>query len=322
MGAALRADISGMESMPPPRQVPPTTQGRTVEAPTAPRPQRPSRLILLGVGIAAVLATAMALTLVGGDSENPVSPIARAAERTAAYPGARFSFEGWAAYPELGAEMTMSGGGEFNGEEDRARVSVDASMSGAPVALPDLSTTVVMDGLTMYMSSPAFGSQLPDGASWIKVSPGEEMEEAAALGQGNPADELDALRAVSSDITEVGPERVRGVVTTHYEGTLDHQLHADLLREEGLDEAADEIEEVAEETGSMTPVDVWVDAKHRIRRLDMATGMPSEPQLGSAEMHMTMEIYDFGIKPRIDLPAAGDVFDASELGETFFEGSA
>jgi hypothetical protein len=292
-----------------------------VSSPVAADPRRPGRFALLGVALAAVVATIVVLTLITGGEETgtPLSPIAQAAERTANYPGARMAMRGIAEYPDSGMRMTMTGGGVFNGESNRARIELAAHMDGAPPGFQDFELVMVGEGMTMYMSSPLFTGELPDGKAWMKVEVGsEELEEAQALGQGDPRQQLDALRAVSGDVATVGQERVRGASTVHYTATLDYRRYADLLRDEGLDEAAEEIEQATEVTGDTMPVEVWIDEQGRVRRFDQVVSMAS-PGVPESHLRMSVEIYDFGIRPQIELPPEDHVFDATELAEQALE---
>jgi len=295
-----------------------------VSSPVAPAPpgrRNPGRFTLLAVALVAVVGTIVVLTLIAGEDEKgtPLSPIAQAAERTAKFPGARIAMRGIAEYPGTGMRMTMTGGGVFNGESNRARIEVVAHMDGAPPGVQDFELVMLGEGLTMYMSSPLFTAELPDGKAWMKVEVGsDELEEAQALGQGDPRQQLDALRAVSGDVATIGRERVRGASTVHYAATLDYRRYADLLREEGLDEAAEEIERATEATGATMPVEVWIDEQGRVRRFDQVTAMES-PGLPESDLRMSIEIYDFGIKPEIYLPPDDQVFDATELAEQALE---
>ena len=125
---------------------------------------------------------------------------------------------------------------------------------------------------------------------------------------------LQQLQSVGPGAQVVGTERVRGVRTTRYSGTIDTQLEADELRDAGNDEAA----ALVEASGSPT-VDVWVDRRHLVRRMSMTlpVGIPGQPP---AQMAMTFDVYDFGAAPAIDLPPSGEVFDATELSKGILEG--
>ncbi len=299
-----------MSSIPPPGFPPPDQPvQRASPAPPPARPDR-NRLKLLIAGAVAVTAGFVAYTLFLGPDEGPegLNPIAQAAERTAAIPGSRMSMTADASFPQLGARMVMSGSGVTNGRTDRGRIEMNGHYEGGPAQLPDFSMVGVNEGYTMYMSSSLFSAALPAGKSWIKLESTSEEIEQASFSNVDPTQQLDSLRGVTDDFTTVGPERVRGVVTTHYQATIDYRLYADALREEGLDDAAEQVESTLDGIES-SPVDVWIDDEQRIRRMDLSIAMPE----GAGEMTVSLEVYDFGISPRIDLPSASEVIDAQEL---------
>ena len=180
------------------------------------------------------------------------------------------------------------------------------------------SMSAVQDGSVVYMNSPLFAGQLPNGASWMKLDfsglAGAAALSAQSTGDLDARQMLQQLQSVAPGAQVVGTERVRGVRTTRYSGTIDPQLEADELRDAGNDEAA----ALVEASGSPT-VDVWVDRKHLVRRMSMTipVGIPGQPP---AQMAMTFDVYDFGAAPAIDLPPSGDVFDATELSKGILDG--
>lgn len=274
------------------------------------RSHRP-RLLLVGVALLAVLATALILTLDGGSSgRNAFAPIAEAAERTANFPGARFAGAGHTSTPQF--DMTMSFTGEYNGASDRSTMRMETEAPGLPAAAEAMNPMIgVQDGLTIYMSAPAFAAGLPDGKSWMKIDYSEFAE-----GQPSATDArgmLEQLRAVG-EARKLGRERVRGTSTIHYAATLDPELQAEQARDMGDELSA----EVIETQGGTTAVDVWVDDRDLIRRLAMT--VPFDLVAGEgAEMRMTVDYFDFGIEPQIDLPPEDDVFDATKLGRSLLE---
>ena len=287
---------------------------RVSPAPPPARPDR-NRLKLLVAGAAAVTAGFVAYTVFLGPDDGPdaLNPIAQAAEQTAAQKGSRIEMTATISYPQSGVEMTMNGGGVANGETQRARIDLRGDVSGGPPALSDFSFSGISDGLTMYMSSPLYAGALPAGKSWIRLEPTEEMED-SSLSQVDPGQQLDSLRAVSDQVAIVGPERVRGVVTTHYQATLDYDRYADILRDEGADHAADQMEQAAEMIGDI-PVDAWIDETQRLRRMDLNFSDPS------GSMTMSMEMFDFGIEPDIKLPPESQVYDGSQIAESILQGA-
>ncbi len=264
----------------------PAAQPAAAEAGVA---QRWRRLIWLGAALAGVLAAIVITSLRGGDAGvTPLSPIAAAAERTAAVTGANVA--GTGALSVDGRTMTMQFSGQLNGHTNRSTMRMDFVSAAAPAgALAQLSPMLIVgDGTSAYVSAPIFANQLPGGESWMKIDYGAlDVEQAQDEGVPNAKEMLDQLQEIGSDVAIVGREQVRGVATTHYTAAL-------------------------EKDGQTSTVGVWVDRRNYVRRVAMT--VPFNVVGGpNAQMAMQMDFYDFGIEPRIDLPAEGDVFDATEL---------
>ena len=291
----------------------------------APPPEAPERgrniptPLLVIVGAALIAAIGLLLTMPGGSSTSstPLSPIAKAAERTAQVSGGRFGGTGTGTFP--GGSMTMDFEGVYSGTDDRSRVDMSAQLSGA--ASTSMSISAIQDGLVSYMASPLFGDVLPNGAHWMKIDlsefGAESPETAGSSGAVDGRQVLDSLSAVSGDARAVATERVRGVRTTKYAATIDPTLQAQQLRDAGADDA------IADAIGRAGPsaVTVWIDAKGMVRRTDlsMPLAIPGQP---SAGMSMSFEYYDFGIAPDIQVPIESDTFDATELTQLALESSS
>ena len=80
---------------------------------------------------------------------------------------------------------------------------------------------------------------------------------------GNPADLATVLEALTDDVRVVGPETVDGVPTIHFRGGVD--LAGLAVAAPDLQGATDRLR--AELSLAAVPVDVWVDASGRLRRV-------------------------------------------------------
>jgi hypothetical protein len=163
--------------------------------------------------------------------------------------------------------------------------------------------------MVLYMRSDAFGDALPGGAEWMKIDLSED------IGAEQPMDVrqwLGVLRS-SHDLESLGSETIRGIPTTHYRATIDQSAEVDRLREEGQDRAADALETLiaANEGADTTEVEVWVGGR-TVHRFRMTLPFSFMAPAGST-MQMTVDLFDFGVEPDIDLPDEGDVFDATDL---------
>jgi hypothetical protein len=196
--------------------------------------------------------------------------------------------------------------------DDRTRATLTVLPPGSDESFQ---VNMVMEGTTMYMNSRRFGS-LPDGAEWMKL----DLEFAQGPESPVPANpdamgELELLEAVSDDIKKLGREKIRGVETTHYSGTIAVATQADRLREVG----ADELAERSEKEGSATAVEAWVDDRGLMRRMKMVQSSPQVEGEGTTTMDMRMDFFDFGIEPVIEVPDSDEVFDATSLAEEGLE---
>jgi hypothetical protein len=222
-------------------------------------------------------------------------------------PGVRVSGTGSVTGP--GVTMQMRFSGEFSGVDDVSTMQADLQTNVASPAVDQLSPMVVVqDGLTMYMTAPIFAGQLPDGKSWMKLDLSEIVslpEEQAGTPDARAM--LEQLQA-AGDVTEVGKERIRGVKATRYNTTVDSAQAAAEARAQGDDLAA----QIIEQSPGISTSDVWVDRRGYVIR--MATEVPFSMAGGAgAQMSMTMDFHDFGIEPRIDIPADDEAFDATDL---------
>lgn len=271
---------------------------------------RPLRFVL-GLSILAVVLVVVA-SLQGGDGDStgplagPPNAIARAAERTQQEPGGHVEVHAIYSSPE--SEITMTGQGVYDAEGDRARMSMTFPDpdSGATEEME-----VVGDGTVMYMRSSLFGS-LPDGANWMSLdySFGDDLETPVPAG-GDAAGELELLEHATGGVQKLGKEKVHGVPTTRYRGTVGVSENAQHLRDAG----GDKIAKVVEEKGGPTQVEAWIDADGRVRRMRVVGRRPAEEGKGASTTDMRVDFVDFGTVPEISVPDSSEVFDATSLAE-------
>ena len=97
----------------------------------------------------------------------------------------------------------------------------------------------------------------------------------------DPRDVFGLLKAVSGSIEAVGTDEIRGVETSHYRATIDtaklEQLVPAAQRQSlgGLDQSA-------EQAGSTEiPLDVWIDADQRVRKLSIDVDAEAAGHVGA-----------------------------------------
>ena len=276
------------------------------------------RAWLIGVLLALQVAAAAAFFVLFWGEDAGLTPLAEAAHRTSEYPGARLTLEGRLQVPGEGTVFTMEGQGEYNGTTGLSRIVFDmdpppgeaAKFLGGRIQIEQLGEERPGTVVT-YLRSLAFGP-LPGGAQWLKIDHTEYVD--AQMQSFDPRDQLEMLRS-TDDFRRVGGERVRGVPTTRYRATIDYRDEIERLRDEGQDTAAETLEkEIAANDGADTePVEVWVAHDKTIRRFRMWMPFSYDMWPKGTTILATLELYDFGIEPEIELPVESQAFDITEI---------
>jgi hypothetical protein len=167
-------------------------------------------------------------------------------------------------------------------------------------------------GTTLYEKlPPGVGTKkLTAGKPWIRVDTTKITP--SADGTSNQAPDASAQLAYldhAQQVSKVGTQTVDGAATTHYRMTLSpaalgsSSVHA----------------------AKPIPVDVWVDAQHRVRQeklsMDLtAAGSSASPSSGassrsagsSESITVTMHLRDFGTPVHVTAPPKGQVHDATQ----------
>ncbi|HLH27414.1 MAG TPA: hypothetical protein VKW77_00785, partial [Acidimicrobiales bacterium] len=117
--------------------------------------------------------------------------------------------------------------------------------------------------------------------------------------------------AVSSDgVHVVGTATLHGTPTTAYAADVD--LGAYVARVDP--DAAPSIQALERQIGaSKLPVVVWVDGQGRLRQLEISFGVPSASAAasGSASVHLTLQVWDYGVPVHVVAPPADETQDVT-----------
>lgn len=189
----------------------------------------------------------------------------------------------------MAMEMHMTVSGPFTIETTAKGVyDLDTGNSRFTMGFGDRALEMrTVDG-TLYMKVPSEA-----GADRWMASP-VPTEAGAGMLQADPTSYLELLTAVSSDIDEVGRERVRGVMTTHYRFEVDPEK----LEGSAPQFSAGDLSEAGIET---LPLDVWVGPDDLPRRIRMALGA------AGSDIEVDMEMYDYGEPVKIEAPPEDQV---------------
>jgi hypothetical protein len=237
----------------------------------------------------------------------PAAAVAKAAKNSDDITSLRYRMTG--TYPQQGrikAEASM-------------RIKPEIAMSMKMTALDqgaDGSAEIRLLDKVMYIGgNPAMAKEM-DGKTWMKFDMSALSDEqlgAGAPGAGqaeqNPATESQFMEG-ADDLKEVGTEKVDGVETTHYTGTVSLDSLRDSLKDE--DKATREKKEKSlqqyEKLGLDTfTMDMWIDGDDKTKQFRMkgdATG---------GKLDMTITFLDYNKPVTITAPPAKDTVDLAEM---------
>jgi hypothetical protein len=265
------------------------------------------RRLLALAGLLSLLIIGLVVFHALHTGETGLNAVAEAAERTAKQPGAKLAME--VVYEVEGSptKIVGNGSGVFNARTGRTQINLSVPVPGhSPVEFEAVGTQTVV-----YMRSPLFAGELPEGKQWLGMEPLPGRDSHTALGSNSSAKStLDMLKAVGGSVDEVDKEKVRGHLTTRYKGSIEPSRVVDLLQEEGEDEAAKTYEALAERAPAAIPVEVWIDDHGLARQVEMTESVPT-PAGPALTTRMRMQLYAFGSHPKVDLPPKSEVFDVT-----------
>jgi len=267
-----------------------------------------------------------------------LASLTQAANSSASADTAKFAltFEMTLPVPGASQALSFSAEGGFDTPAKRSRMKIDLSslaklmdqvgsslggkVTGDLGDPGDWKLEAITDGDVAYIRFPPIAKELPDGKTWVKGDAGDfSKADTTGLGQFSslsgmdPRDVFGFLKAVSGSIEAVGSEDVRGIETSHYRATLDPAKLTELVPA-GQREALGGVDDAARQAGiTELPLDVWIDAENRIRKLSIALDAKMPGSDESLEASFLVELYDYGTPLVLDLPPADQVADAAAL---------
>jgi hypothetical protein len=212
--------------------------------------------------------------------------------------------------------MKLTGEGAFDYGTRQGTLTMDTSALGIPGFGGKID--VLLLGDLIYMKLPA--GLLP-GKPWLKLdlktlgqTAGFNLGGLSQLGSSDPSSRLRFLAGIGDTAKKVGEEKVRGVSTTHYAGTVDLEK----AKAKAPANVQTDIDALIKQLGKSTvPADVWVDGDDLIRRIRMtfepAPGSAAAKTAGGGKSTVTQELFDFGVKVGAAPPPADQVSDFTEL---------
>ena len=219
--------------------------------------------------------------------------MARAAER-ARTESSRFTFEMRANTIEDG-RFSFDGEGVFTA--DGLRGELQGVYTG--VTPEPYRARIVVIGDDAWISSPSFDA-LPRGKRWVHM-----RDSTGAQKTMTPSEFVEFLRD-ADDVEEVGPETVRGKVTTRYRGKVDV---GELARRTG-GETARRFERILGGRDIDLPIEAWVDVAGQIARIRIDWDVPGP---GDQSVELDGDILEYGVRVDAQRPPARLVVDEDEL---------
>jgi hypothetical protein len=183
----------------------------------------------------------------------------------------------------------------------------------------------LVDGAA-YLKMPASLGSMFGGGKWLKLPLGAPVGVLPGFDQSDPSKFLAYLETVSNGVKKIGPERIRGVDTTHYKATFD--LGKAIDRADVPPALRESLGKLARGNASFKmPADVWVDNDGLARRialtLDLGEFAGDSPDGDAAPvMAMSIDLYDFGVPVHVEAPPAGDVQAFPEFGPSGASGAS
>lgn len=236
-------------------------------------------------------AVAVAASACGGDVVS-LDPVAKAASTTASQTSEHVQIAGTITAAN-GARVDLAATGDFQNSPELGSLTMTVGSSAKTISI-----TEVMKGWTIYMSSPLFSGQLPDGKTWLSL----DLQKAgktlgvdfSSFAAQTPASTLQQLKA-AGHVVRVGAATIDGVATTQYTATIDVSKIPNGKKLVQLAQL------------SYQPVQVYVDKAGLLRRIHMAY---SSPASGTADM--TIDYANYGEAVTAVVPDASQTFDMTD----------
>ena len=249
----------------------------------------------------------------GGNAGQPVDVTPAAAVRKATEKAEDFTSLEYRMAGEVPGEGTMEGTGALS--MDPPAMQMKMTVDGATAdESGEVEIRLVDDA--MYMNAGPEAAAEMDGKTWLKIgmSDGEagggenpllELKQA----DDNPAEEAQMMNA-AEDLERVGEEKVEGVQTTRYTGTVTlDDLRADLKGKDAKTkkDRQEQIDEMAEQGFDEFTMDMWIDGEDHTKQFRMQ----AETKEGPLDTTMTFLSYNEPVT--VEVPPASETADMDAM---------
>jgi hypothetical protein len=195
-------------------------------------------------------------------------------------------------------EAHITGAGEFDYSSQRGVINEEIpDITGSGGGTKEIEIRVI--GRTVYARVPGVGT--PD-KPWIETDASTFGAQSGSFGSSDPTQFIDFLKGVSSGIKDEGDDTVRGDHTTELAFRID-------LRKAEAKLGSDQrqaVEQAIQQLGTSTlPAHAWIDDQGRLRRMSFSFDIHQNGK--SANIDITLELFDFGVKVDVQPPPASQV---------------
>jgi hypothetical protein len=264
------------------------------------------------IPVAGLGALVLAVGAVGCGSEQspemtPAAAVAKAAKNTEDITSLRYRMSG-----------TVPESGQVKGEASmRLKPTIAMSMKmTAPAQGAAEAVEIRLVDKAMYIGGGAEMAKEMDGKTWMKFDlsgskAGKDLDQLGSASQAeqNPAAESTFLTG-AKDVKKVGSEKVEGVETTHYTGTVTlKDLRASL--KDGKADTREQREKSIKQYEKLgvdkLTMDMWVDGDDHTKQFRMKGDADKGP------LDMTITFLDYNKPVNVTAPPAKDVADLADL---------
>jgi hypothetical protein len=238
----------------------------------------------------------------GGSGTAQVTPVTEAAYVTTRGPGFKFALTISASVG--GHSFTFGGEGAL--DERHLQGTISMKINGNTL-------NEITKYPYIYVQVPSTGNAgLAAGKPWVRANINVYSQ---ALGAGSPiganssgpSQILNLLKA-SAKIMKLDSQTIRGVETTHYHALVDLSRYAAIAKAALRASAQKSAALLKRMTGSSSlPIEVWVDAQQRVRRMSMQFQACTKE--GKLNESMSMDLYDYGRQSAVLPPPESQVTD-------------
>lgn len=264
------------------------------------------------IPVAGLGALLLAAGAVGCGSEQspemtPAAAVAKAAKNTEDITSLRYRMSG-----------TVPESGQVKGEASmRLKPTIAMSMKmTAPAQGATEAVEIRLVDKAMYIGGGAEMAKEMDGKTWMKFDlsgskAGKDLDQLGSANQAeqNPAAESTFLTG-AKDVKKVGSEKVEGVETTHYTGTVTlKDLRASLkdAKADSREQREKSIKQYEKLGVDKLTMDMWVDGDDHTKQFRMKGDADKGP------LDMTITFLDYNKPVNVTAPPAKDVADLADL---------